>query len=310
MRQGVAVNTGLVEHHPQGELFAVTEMEVDGVQMGVLNDGTPYLTARGLARMCGIDHTVLVRLANGWTDERLRPRGRKIAQLLTIQGHPGDSLYLRTRGNGGETHAYTDAACMALLEYYAFEAEQGSSETALRNYRVLARSSFRAFIYNRCGYDPGQKIPDSWKNFHERILLNDQVPVGYFSVFREIADLVVHMIQKGCPLDEHTVPDGSVGRIWSGHWQAAGLEALYGARQKHPHNFPDWFPQSAVNPVETWIYPVQSLGDFRVWLYENYIPNNFPKYIDGKVKKGIFLPSGAELLLDAVRRPESLPAPH
>ncbi|MFU9135598.1 hypothetical protein [Erwinia tasmaniensis] len=34
----------------QGEiaLFPVKEKEVDGIQMGVLNDGTPYLTMRGL----------------------------------------------------------------------------------------------------------------------------------------------------------------------------------------------------------------------------------------------------------------------
>lgn len=300
------MNNAVVEQHPQMELFAVREVEIDGIQMGVLNDGTPYLTARGLALMCGIDNSVLIRLANNWQEERFKPRGRKIASLLANQGYADSQLYLRTRGNGGETHAYPDAVCMAILEYYAFEADQGSNATALRNFRLLARSSFRAFIYNRCGYDPADQIPVSWKNFHERIMLNDQVPVGYFSVFREIADLVVHMIQKGCPIDEHTVPDGSVGRIWSNHWQAEALDAQFGERKRHPHNFPDWFPQSAVNPVEAWIYPVQALGAFRIWLYEHYIPNKFPTYIEGKVKKGVFLPSGAELLLEAVRRPEAI----
>lgn len=309
MDQGVTLNNGLIEQHQQMELFAVREVEIDGIQMGVLNDGTPYLTARGLALMCGIDNSVLIRLANNWPEERHKPRGRKIAALLAHQGYTDEQLYLRTRGNGGETHAYPDAVCMAILEYYAFEADQSSHTTALRNYRLLARSSFRAFIYNRCGYDPSQQIPGSWKNFHERILLNDQVPVGYFSIFREIADIVVHMIQNGCPLDEHTVPDGSVGRIWSTHWQSEGMDLEFGARAKHPHNFPDWFPQSAVNPVEAWIYPVQALGAFRIWLYEHYIPVNFPRYVEGKVKKGIFLPSGAELLLEAVARPEALAGP-
>lgn len=295
--------SGLVEQHPQMEMFAVKEVEIDGIQMGVLNDGTPYLTARGLAHMCGIDNSVLIRMSNNWPEERLKPRGKKISQLLATQGYSGPSLYIKARGNGGESNAFPDAVCMAILEYYAFEAEQGQNDTALRNYRILARSSFRSFIYNRCGYDPAQAIPDSWRNFHERILLNDQVPVGYFSIFREIADVVVHMIQKGCPLDEHTVPDASVGSIWSKHWQNSGLENEYGARLKHPHNFPDWFPQAAVNPVETWIYPVKALGEFRIWLYENYIPNSFPRYIDGKVKKGVFLPSGAELLIEAVKKP-------
>jgi hypothetical protein len=297
-------------HQAQLKLFPVTEIEVDGIQMGVLSDGSPYLTLRGLARMCGIDHTALLRLANNWEEEKSKPRGKKLQELLAGQGHSGDALYLRTDGPNGETHAYTDAACMAILEYYAFEATQSSSDVALRNYRLLARSSFRAFIYNRCGYDPDQHIPKSWKTFHERILINDQVPVGYFSVFREIADLVVHMIQKGCPLDEHTVPDGSVGLAWGKHWAAEDLDAKHGPRLKHPHFFPDWFPQSAVNPVDVWIYPAQALGDFRIWLYQHYIPENFPKYVDSKVKKGIFLPSRAELLIAALskRAPDLPPA--
>lgn len=287
----------------QMTLFPVTEVEVDGIQMGVLSDGTPYLTMRGLARMCGIDNSVLVRLANNWTDEKSKPRGRKLQELLSGQGYSGDALYLRTMGVNGETHAYTDAVCMAILEYYAFEASQADNEIAIRNYRLLARSSFRAFIYNRCGYDPNKHIPQSWKSFHERILLNDQVPLGYFSVFREIADLVVNMIQKGCPLDDHTVPDASVGLTWGKHWIANDMDSKYGERLKHPHYFPEWFPQSAANPVDAWIYPAHALGDFRIWLYQTYVPTNFPKYIQGKVKQGIFLPSRAEILLAAVHKP-------
>jgi hypothetical protein len=116
-------------------------------------------------------------------------------------------------------------------------------------------------------------------------------------------DLVVHMIQKGCPLDDHTVPDVSVGQMWANYWQANGLDAIFGARLKHPHFYPEWFPQSAANPVEAWIYPAQALGEFRIWIYKNYIPNNFPKYIESKVKKGLFLPSRAELLINAVTKP-------
>lgn len=293
----------LVQHHPQMELIPIKEVEIDGIQMGVLNDGTAYLTARGLARMCGIDHTVILRLANRWDEEQYKPRGRRIRESLLSQGYPRNDLYIRTQARGSETLAFPDVVCMAVLEYYAFDAGLGNNSAALSNYRLLARSSFRAFIYNRCGYDPQQAIPDSWRTFHERILLNDQIPVGYFSVFREIADLVVHMIQAGCPLDSHTIPDLSVGKVWGTYWQNNSMDESYGLRVKHPHNFPDWFPQAVINPVEAWIYPVAALGDFRVWLYENYIPNSFPKYIDGKVKKGVFLPSSAQLMISAVSRP-------
>lgn len=293
-----------IQHHQQLELIPVKEVEVDGVQMGVLSDGTPFLTARGLAAMCGVNHSVILRFANNWDEERHKPRGQKILQLLAAQGVSApSSLFIRTVGNGGESHAYADAVCMALLEYYAFEIEAGASEIALRNFRILARFSFRQFIYNRCGYDPKNQIPDSWKNFHERLLMNDQIPIGFFSVFREIADLVVHMIQQGFVIDSSSVPDGSVGSVWSKHWEREGMEAEHGERLKHPHNFPEWFPQSAANPVPVWIYPVSALGIFRTWLYATYIPEKFPKYLDNKIRQGVLPPSKAELLIGAVTRP-------
>jgi hypothetical protein len=292
----------------QMTLFPVTEVEVDGIGMGVLSDGTPYLTLRGLARMCGVDHVVLLRLANNWDSEKDKPRGVKIRELLAAQGHHGERLDLRTSQTGIETHAYVDSVCMAILEYYAFEATQGDNEVALRNYRLLARYSFRSFIYNRCGYDPDQHIPDSWKNFHERVLLNDQVPIGYFSIFREIADLVVHMIQSGCPLDNHTVPDISIGKLWSNYWSESNLEAEHGQRLKHPHDYPSWFPQAMANPVEAWIYPVNALGRFRIWLHTHYVPRSFPKYLKQKVKAGVFLPSRAELLIHSVSQRSLAPS--
>jgi len=285
-------------------LFPIREIEVDGIQMGVLSDGTPYLTMRGLARMCGIDNPVLLRLANNWQDEQSKPRGKKLLELLKAQGHSGESLYLRTVGPGGETHAYPDAACMALLEYYAFESAQADNGVALRNYRLLARSTFREYIYKRVGYDPDAHIPESWRTYHDRILLNDQVPIGYFSIFRESADVVVHMIKAGCPFDEHTVPDISIGKAWAKHWGDEALENDFGERRQHPHIYPDWFPQAAANPVDCWIYPVGSLGIFKDWLYRKYLPTAFPKYIETKVRKGTFLPSRAEQVLASVRRPQ------
>ena len=199
-------------------LFPIKEVEIDGVAMGVLSDGTPYLTLRGLARLCGVDHAAMQRMVANWEEEQKKPRGITIKRILKAQGHPAKVLNIQA-SSGAETHVYTDAVCMAVLEYYAFEAKQGSSVHAVRNYRLLARQSFRAFIYSKCGYDPDRHIPDSWRNFHERVLLNDQLPVGYFSVFREIADLVVHMIKAGCPLDDHTVPDISVGMMWGKFWK-------------------------------------------------------------------------------------------
>lgn len=285
----------------QNELFPVTEMEFDGVQMGVLSDGTPYLTMRGLAKLCGVDNAVLFRFTSNWDEEQHKPRGRKIQTLLNAHGFSGSSLYIMTRGASGETHAYPDAVCMAILEYYAFETQQGEgTATAAFNFRVLARGSFREYIYKKCNYDPNKQISDSWTNFHERVLLNSQLPHGYFSIFKEIAELGIRMIQVGFNLDSHTVPDGSVGICWSKHWEKVSGDTIFGARAKHPHNYPDWFPQAAANPLPAWVYPNSALAEFRDWMHHTYLPEKFPNYVEGKVKKGDFLPHRAQSLLAAV----------
>lgn len=308
INQAVRAITLSAEQQSQALLFPVKEVEFEGVAMGVLSDGTPYLHLRGLAKLCGVDSGMLSRLVGNWEEERLKPRGKKIAELLRAQGFEGNKLFLLTRGPGGETPAYTDAVCMALLEYYAFDANQGSPEIAQKHFRLLARTTFRDYIFKGCGYNPDAHLPESWRTFHERILLNDQVPVGYFSIFREIADLQVHMIKAGCQLDSHTMLDGSVGGTWGRYWETEALAAKYGERLKHPHTFPEWYPQAAVNPVQAWIYPVMSLGEFKTWLYQTYVQEKFPPYLNTKVKQDRILPTRAQQLINAVRRPE-LPAP-
>jgi hypothetical protein len=255
--------------------------------------------------MCGIDHTALLRMANNWSEEQAKPRGQKIKELLAAQGHPGNVLNIQNATPGMGTHVYTDKVCMAILEYYAFEATQGSNETALKNFRAFARESFRAFIFRTCGYDPDRHIPESWRNFHARVLLNDEIPLGYFCIFREIADLVVHLIKAGCPFDSHTVPDISVGQIWSKHWTKSGFDDQYGTRTKHPHIYPEWFPQSQGGSYDVWIYPAHALGVFHLWLYQYYIPSKFPAYLESKVKNGTFLPARADAVLVAMSRRES-----
>ena len=270
----------------QGLLFPVTEVELDGVAMGVLSDGTPYLHLRGLARLCGVDSGMLSRLTSNWDDERLKPRGARINELLTQQGFFGDELSLLTVGPHGEAPVYTDAVCMALLEYYAFDAKQGSPEVAQRNYRLLARKSFRQFIYDGCGYKPGAAKDALWKNFHDRVSLNfDSVPEGYFSVFKQIADLIVSLGQRGLHIHESFVPDISVGQCWSTYWKSIDGNSKFGQRIHYKHNYPEYYPQAISNPQEPWCYPEMALGEFQRWFRENYIKGGRLKtYLTTKAK--------------------------
>ncbi len=271
------------------DLRAVTEKEVDGIGMGVLSDGTAYLTARGLARMCGIDHTKILDVANNWGTEQFRPRGTKIANLLQDQGFDSSILFHAVEIDGSTHHAFPDQVCMAFLEYYAFEAGPNKKEHALRNYRRLARLSLRLFVYESVGYNPSCSAAEAWRNFHDRVSLTyNKVPDGYFCIFKEIADMVVHLIQADVPVGEKTVPDLSVGLIWGKHWRDHNFDHEFGERVKYEHNYPDYFPQAVSNPQEPWAYPDAALPEFRRWMKSEYLPNKFPLYLEKQaVKHGL-----------------------
>lgn len=273
-----------VPHQHPIELFPVKEAEVNGIQMGVLNDGTPYLSLRGLARLCGVDHTTLLPLTTNWQAERSKPRGRKIDAILQEQGIHLDKLYSTTTGFGGASHAYSDSVCMAILEYYAFDASQTDNLVAQQNYRTMARRTLRDFIYRSIGIDPSNPVTGAWKCFQERITLNDKLPAGYFSVFREMVDITVPLINAGYELNPKNVIDISVGARWANHWRRNKLNEKYGEMAKHPHTYPDWFPQSKAGPQPANIFPEDALGEFRRWMREDYIQNGLPDYLSGKVE--------------------------
>lgn len=281
-------------------MVAVTN-EVAGVEMGVLADGTPYLTGRGLSTICGTAPSTIIEHAKSWLEGQ---RDGKFHGFLVSQGVDQESLYIKTRHRKRDVHAYSDSISMLILEYYAFEAKH---ELAQRSYRFLARKSLREFIYARTGYDPARQVPQNWRQFHDRLELN-LVPRGYFSVFREMTDVVIASIRAGLAVDEHTVPDISVGRMWSKHWEDGGLAARCGERIRYEHNYPDYFPQADSNPQQPWAYPNSALGEFRDWLTSEYLPEKYPDYLDGKVRKGELPADTARQVLAAVLPAELPPA--
>jgi hypothetical protein len=280
------------------DLQIAAEREIDGVGMGVLNDGTPFLTLRGLARMCGVDNAAIVRVTAAWLDFPLKPREKKIRELIRAQGADDSVAFIAIMKSGTIHHAVPAAVCMAVLEYYAFEAKQGESETAAKNYRILARKGFSDFIYSQVGYNPTGAISIAWQQFHDRVtLVYHTVPEGYFSVFKEIADILVTLIRKGAELGAGFVPDISVGIQWGKYWTKENLEIVYGPRIKFEHNYPLYFPQAASNPQMPYCYPDEALGEFRKWLRQYYIPQKMPEYLNKKIQDGqLSGPSAAKAL--------------
>lgn len=209
------------------------------------------------------------------------------------------SPYLVVSDGSKIVYAYPDTVCLAILEYYAFEAGQHCRERARKNFRILAGKALQEFIYTQVGYDPKQNVPDIWRQFHDRISLTyDATPTGYFGVFKEIADIVVTLGQAGLHIDSNFVPDISVGRAWSKHWCDNELHKRYGDRKRYDHRYPDYFPQSDSNPQEAFCYPEAALGEFRHWIREKYIGGGkFEAYLDGNVKRNELPASFAKLAI-------------
>lgn len=280
-------------------LFQIEKQaEINGIEMGVLENGMPFLSEMGLAKMCGIARSPLNRLAANWLEEKDKPRGKEIASLLGPE-YDEPTLFLKSIYKGREVNAYPESVCMALLEYFAFVADP-PKEQAIQAYRALARRSFREFVYTAVGYAPQRNILDGWRNFHDRVdMTNDAVPEGYFSVFREIASMIVPMIRSGVLISDKTVPDISVGVAWSKYWEKNNLDQLHGERQKYDHEYPDYYPQARSNPQSSYAYPDAALGEFRAWLRNEYITTKFPKYLITQARKQQLLSKVAQQAIDA-----------
>jgi len=277
------------------------QKEIDGIGMGVLSDGTAFLNGRGLAKLCGIDSSRISEMSTDWDTASL-PLTVKVKEILASRGIVVEHPFIPIDQRTSVFHAYPDVVSVAVLEYYAFDAPNVREE-AKKNFRLLAGRALHDFIYAQVGYDPANKVPQVWRQFHDRVSLTyNSVPVGYFSVFKEIADMIVTLGQAGLHIDESFVPDLSVGLCWGQHWTKSGFDQKFGARTKWEHNYPEYFPQAESNPQPAWCYPEAALPEFRRWMRENYIGDGkFTKYINNKVEQKQLPPSFAQIALSAYK---------
>ena len=139
------------------------EKSIDGIEMGVLQNGLPYLTQTGLAQMVGVSRTNISDLTKEWeerfSDDVIDPRSRNgfLKDYLFERGYDESALYITVKPENGQEHyAYPEIVCMAILEYYVFEA-QNVNDVARRNYRNLARYGLQKFIYDALQYEPIDK---------------------------------------------------------------------------------------------------------------------------------------------------------
>ena len=98
--------------------------------MGVLSDGTPFLTQRGLAPLCGVENAHIGSVRAGWGDSPQKPRISKIKDLVEKRSEVPAFAHIEFRDGGTTIYAYPDTVCLAVLEYYAFEAGANKQQQA------------------------------------------------------------------------------------------------------------------------------------------------------------------------------------
>ncbi|BBL88215.1 hypothetical protein ACPV3U_14700 [Vibrio rotiferianus] len=245
------------------------QAEADGFEMGVMSDGTPYLTASGLAYVCGTVRSNIITLVNDWQNQRHHPRGQSISKIIQRSGgDPSRDLHTAIKVRGVTHHAIPADYCMAILEYYAFES-RSDAEVAQNNYRNLATQSLKEFIYKRTGYKATGALPAHLDRY---IKNRAKIPYTHFSMLNEITlNLIAPLEEAGYTLPEKLVPDISEGKLFC-KW-------LRDNRGIEPKEFPMYdheYPDGRV--VQAKLYPSEYLEDFRKHFHEVWLAEKAGKY--------------------------------
>jgi hypothetical protein len=282
-------------------LEVIKSIEVSGfpIEVGILQDGTPFLSGRGLAKACGISNSTLVGWGEFTPQLEDKYRAGKMAALLATYGYGGDRLFVRIPdgtqfGGRANVSAYPYQVCMAFLDYYAFEANK---EAARHSLRLLSEKQLPQFIYDAIGLQPPKAIqppsdpvresgcdrpPPPWENRP----LRDGIPVGYFTVAQLAAGEWGRSRPIGLTVESAIVSPLNLDRAWSRHWHVHKLWEQHGQRFQLPTPETEYGP-----PLPTYIYPTSALDDFQQWFNWKYLPERFPSYLQRKMQqRGVAIP--------------------
>ena len=245
------------------------QSEENGFEMGVMSDGTPYLTASGLAFVCGTARSNVITLVSDWQNLRHNPRGLAISQIiLRGGGDPTKSLHTEIMVKGRTHNAIPANYCMAILEYFAFESKS-DSKVASDNYRNLATQSLKEFIYNRIGYKATGALPAHLARYTQN---RAKIPYTHFSMLNEITlSLIAPLEEAGYTLPENLVPDISEGRMF-----CAWLRKNRGVEPKDFPRYDHEYPDGRI--VRAYLYPIEFMDDFRKHFHEEWLAKKAPDY--------------------------------
>ncbi|MEM9767284.1 MAG: hypothetical protein AAF892_05325 [Cyanobacteria bacterium P01_D01_bin.71] len=268
---------------PPPSIIPVLEISGLPIEVGVLPDGTPFMSGRELARACGISNSTLV----GWGEVAPqlgdRHRAGKLAELLATYRYEGDRLFMRLPDGAqfaGRTNVsvYPYQVCLAFLDYYAFEASKPAARDSLRllNEKQLPQSICAA-IKEPLPKDPLQQtISPQLDPFRHRPLRNG-IPVGYF----EVGQVLAEDFAPSAPLTElRNARFINIDKAWNRYWNIQQLSQQYGDRLAMPqHPLNDWAR------TQQYVYPAAASKVFQEWLVLHYLPDRYPSYLQRKWKQ-------------------------
>ncbi len=266
-------NTLLSTHPEVIPSIAVSGLPID---VGILPDGTPFMSGRELARACGISNSTLV----GWgeTTPQIgdRHRAGKLANLLATYRYQGDRLFVPIPdgtkfGGRANVSAYPYQVCLAFLDYYAFEANK---EDARNSLRLLSEKQLPQFIcaaveapLQKAAPQPPIKPLDD--PFRRRPLRNG-IPIGYFEVGQVLAD---EQMSSLLTPELRTALLTNIDKAWNRYWNIQQLSQQYGDRFAMPQRpLNDWAR------IRQYVYPSVALATFKDWLALHYLPDRYPSY--------------------------------
>ena len=185
--------------------------------------------------MCGVENAHIGTISSQWNDETEKPRIRAIKAALSESGSSYSQAHIEVLHKGVVHYCYPAEVCLAVLEYYAFDAGQNLQPKARKNFRLLAGSKLSDMIYSQVGYDPDGNITEPLRKWFERIELNHQsAGDGYFCIFNESHTVIYELIMAGAPIGESMVPDISMGTHWARYWEEFNLDERFGEKKSFP----------------------------------------------------------------------------
>jgi hypothetical protein len=102
----LAGKPGSKEIAPQFELFIEKSTEInDGIGMGVLSNGMPYLNQRGLALLCGVQNAHIGTISSQWNDDT-KPRIQAIKAILAKLDISFENAHLEIMHKGTKHFCY------------------------------------------------------------------------------------------------------------------------------------------------------------------------------------------------------------